>query len=43
VVLGFSGRSDDSPEGAVYALQAVVASIEGIDWLPIDHVDLKDS
>ncbi|MCE2839583.1 MAG: jacalin-like lectin [Cyanobacteriota bacterium] len=42
VVLGFSGRSDDNPDGAVYALQAVVASIEGIDWLPIDHVDLED-
>jgi hypothetical protein len=42
VVLGYSGRSDDIPEGAVYALQAVVATIEGIDWLPIDHMDLED-
>lgn len=43
VVLGFSGRSDDIPNGAVYALEAVVASIEGIDWLPIDAIELEDS
>jgi hypothetical protein len=42
VVLGFSGRSDDDPAGALYALQAVVASIEGIDWPPIDSLDLND-
>jgi hypothetical protein len=42
VVLGFSGRSDDGPAGALYALQAVVARIEGIDWQPIDTLDLND-
>lgn len=42
VVLGFSGRSDDEPTGAIYALQAVVARIEGIDWAPIDALDLDD-
>lgn len=42
VVLGFTGRSDDTPEGAVYALQAVVATIEGIDWHPVDQMDLED-
>ena len=42
VVLGFSGRSDDEPDGAVYSLQAVVARIEGIDWEPIDALDMND-
>jgi hypothetical protein len=42
VVLGFSGRSDDDPTGAIYALQAVVAHFEGIDWEPIDAIDLDD-
>ncbi len=42
VVLGFKGRSDDDPSGAIYALQAVVARIEGIDWQPIDTLDLND-
>jgi hypothetical protein len=42
VVLGFSGRSDDDPKGAVYALQAVVARIEGIDWAATDALVLDD-
>ena len=42
VVLGFSGRSDDDPKGAVYVLQAVVARFEGIDWEPIDALDCDD-
>lgn len=42
VVLGFSGRSDDDPAGAVYVLQAVVARFEGIDWEPIDALDRDD-
>lgn len=42
VVLGFSGRSDDAPTGALYGLQAVVAQFEGIDWEPIDNLDRED-
>jgi len=42
VVLGLIGRSDDETDGAVYALQAIVAHIEGIDWQPIDALDLED-
>lgn len=43
VVIGFSGRSDDDPAGAIHALQAVVARVDGIDWLPIDSVELNDA
>jgi hypothetical protein len=41
VVLGFSGRSDDDPKGAVYGLQAVVARIEGISWQPLDAQEFE--
>jgi len=42
VVLGFSGRSDDVPTGALFGLQAVVARFEGITWEPIDSLDRDD-
>ncbi|MCP9902382.1 hypothetical protein KBZ09_17495 [Cyanobium sp. Cruz CV11-17] len=43
VVLGFTGRSDNSEEGALFALQAVVARFERIEWEPIDPDELLDS
>jgi hypothetical protein len=39
IALGFSGRSDDNPAGALYALQAIVARFQKIDWEPIDGQD----
>lgn len=42
VVLGFSGRADDLPTGALYGLQAVVARFEEIVWEPIDRLDQED-
>lgn len=39
IALGFSGRSDDNPAGALYALQAIVATFQKIDWEPIDGQD----
>jgi hypothetical protein len=36
VVLGFSGRSDDHPKGAVFTLRAIVARFEGIKWEKLD-------
>ena len=43
VVLSFTGRSDNTEEGALFALQAVVARIERIEWDPIDPDELPDS
>jgi len=43
VVLGFTGRSDNSEKGALFALQAVVARFERIEWEPIDPDELLDS
>lgn len=42
VVLGFTGRSDDSDAGAVFSLQAVVARFEGIEWEPVDPNEILD-
>jgi hypothetical protein len=36
VVLGFSGRSDDMPKGAVYTLRAIIARFEGINLEKLD-------
>jgi hypothetical protein len=42
VVLGFTGRSNNNDDGAIFALQAVVARFERIDWEPIDPRELLD-
>jgi hypothetical protein len=36
VLIGFSGRADDKPEGAVYTLSAIIARFEGIHWEKFD-------